>query len=142
MLLLLLIAPYWVNEILRAFAFRILFSTSGVINNALLSLHLLCAPVDLIGNDIALYAGLSYAYILMMVFSLYNAIESLAHNQIEAARDLGAPWWHIHLFVVMPFAKARYRFGLHPCVHAHRGCTCRPAGAWRASYPLVYVNRL
>ena len=24
---------------------------------------------------------------------------------IEAARDLGAPWWHIHLFVVMPFAK-------------------------------------
>ena len=26
-------------------------------------------------------------------------------DQIEAARDLGAPWWHIHLFIVMPYAK-------------------------------------
>jgi spermidine/putrescine transport system permease protein len=40
-----------------------------------------------------------------MIFPLYNAIESLDKNQIEAARDLGAPWWHIHLNVVMPFAK-------------------------------------
>jgi spermidine/putrescine transport system permease protein len=39
------------------------------------------------------------------MFPLYNAIESLDRNQIEAARDLGAPWWHIHLFVVMPYAK-------------------------------------
>ena len=31
--MLLLIIPYWVNEILRAFAFRILFGTGGLINN-------------------------------------------------------------------------------------------------------------
>ena len=40
-----------------------------------------------------------------MVFPIYNAIESLDHNQIEAARDLGAPWWRIHWRVVIPFAK-------------------------------------
>jgi spermidine/putrescine transport system permease protein len=40
-----------------------------------------------------------------MIFPLYNAIESLDKNQIEAARDLGAPWWRIHLEVVMPYAK-------------------------------------
>ena len=62
-------------------------------------------PIDFLGHDIALYPGLSYAYLLIMVFPLYNAIESLDKNQIEAARDLGAPWWHIHLFVVMPYAK-------------------------------------
>src|SRR3546814_6024299 len=55
--------------------------------------------------DVALYAGLSYAYILLMAFPLYNAIESLDHNQVEAARDLGAPWWRIHWRVVMPHAK-------------------------------------
>ena len=49
--------------------------------------------------------GLSYAYLLMMIFPLFNAIESLDKNQIEAARDLGAPWWHIHAYVVMPHAK-------------------------------------
>ena len=103
--MLLLIIPYWVNELLRAFAFGILFGTGGVINKLLLGAGLLEAPIDFIGRDIALYAGLTYAYLLLMMFPLYNAIEALDHNQIEAARDLGAPWWHIHLNVVMPFAK-------------------------------------
>jgi len=105
LLMLLLIVPYWVNEILRAFAFRIIFGTSGLINTMLLSAGLVHDPVDFLGMDVAMYTGLSYAYLLVMIFPLYNAIESLDHNQVEAARDLGAPWWHIHLFVVMPHAK-------------------------------------
>ncbi len=105
LLLLLLITPYWVNEVLRAFAFRFIFSTSGVLNKVLLAAGVVDAPVDFLGLDVGLYAGLSYAYLLLMVFPLYNALESLDRNQIEAARDLGAPWWHIHLNVVIPFAK-------------------------------------
>ncbi len=104
-LLLLLITPYWVNEVLRAFAFRVLFATSGILNKALLGLGLVSTPVDFLGLDVGMYAGLSYAYLLLMVFPLYNALESLPRAQIEAARDLGAPWWHIHLFIAMPFAK-------------------------------------
>lgn len=104
-LLLLLIIPYWVNEILRAFAFRVLLSTSGIVNQALLGSGLVTEPVDFLGADVGLYLGLSYAYLLMMIFPLFNAIESLDKNQIEAARDLGAPWWHIHAYVVMPHAK-------------------------------------
>ncbi|MGF1631179.1 MAG: ABC transporter permease [Kiloniellaceae bacterium] len=104
-MILLLILPFWVNEILRAFSFRILFGTSGVINAALQSLGIVDQPIDFMRADVALYAGLSYAYILLMVFPLYNAIESLDHNQIEAARDLGAPWWRIHWRVIMPHAK-------------------------------------
>jgi len=104
-LMLALIVPFWVNEILRAFALRIMFGTSGLINNTLVGLGLITERIDFLGLDVGLYVGLSYAYLLMMIFPLYNAIESLDKNQIEAARDLGAPWWHIHLFVVMPFAK-------------------------------------
>ena len=104
-MILLLILPFWVNEILRAFAFRILFGTSGVINAVLQTLGIVDQPIDFLRADVALYAGLSYAYILLMVFPLYNAIESLDHNQIEAARDLGSPWWRIHFRVVMPHAK-------------------------------------
>ncbi|WAC28507.1 ABC transporter permease [Ancylobacter sp. SL191] len=104
-LLLLLILPYWVNEILRAFAFRVLLSSGGIINQALLGSGLTSEPIDFLAADVGLYMGLSYAYLLMMVFPLYNAIESLDKNQIEAARDLGAPWWHIHAFIVMPHAK-------------------------------------
>lgn len=105
-MILLLILPFWVNEILRAFAFRILFGTSGVINAFLQTMGIIDQPIDFMRADVALYAGLTYAYILLMVFPLYNAIESLDHNQVEAARDLGSPWWRIHWRVVMPHAKA------------------------------------
>jgi spermidine/putrescine transport system permease protein len=71
----------------------------------LLKANLIKQPFDFIGQDIALYAGLTYAYLLLMIMPLYNAIEALDHNQIEAAQDLGAPFWRIHTDVVMPFAK-------------------------------------
>lgn len=105
LLLLLLIAPYWLNDILRAFAFRILFAESGLLNAMLLGAGLLDRPIDFIGQNIALYACLTYAYMLLMLFPLYNALEAFEHSQAEAARDLGAPWWHIHLFVVVPAVK-------------------------------------
>lgn len=105
LLVLSLIIPFWVNEILRAFAFRILFGDTGVINGFLISVGIIDQPVDFIRQDIALFAGLGYAYLLLMIFPIYNAIESLDRNQIEAARDLGSPWWRIHYRVVIPFAK-------------------------------------
>jgi spermidine/putrescine transport system permease protein len=104
-LMLLLVVPYFINEILRAFAFRVMFGTGGVINGVLIGLGLLKEPIDFLGADVALYAGLTYAYVLIMMFPLYNAIESLDRNQVEAARDLGAPWWRIHAEIVMPHAK-------------------------------------
>ncbi|MBL8894860.1 MAG: ABC transporter permease [Rhizobiales bacterium] len=105
LLMLALIVPYWVNEILRAFALRLLMATKGLINQVLVGTGIVDTPVDFLGLDVGLYVGLSYAYLLIMVFPLYNAIESLDKNQIEAARDLGAPWWRIHKDVVIPYAK-------------------------------------
>ena len=100
-----LIVPFWVNEILRAFAFKIIFGTTGLINNVLVGIGILDQPYEFIRNDFALWAGLSYAFILLMIFPIYNAIESLDKNQIEAARDLGSPWWRIHWRIVVPHAK-------------------------------------
>ncbi len=105
LLLIALIVPFWVNEILRAFAFRVLLSSNGLINTALINMGLIDTSFDFLRADIGLYLGLSYAYLLIMVFPLYNGIEALDKNQIEAARDLGASWWRIHKDVVMPFAK-------------------------------------
>jgi spermidine/putrescine transport system permease protein len=105
LILLGLVVPYWVNEILRAFSLRLLLATKGLINNILVGVGLIDTPIDFLGNNVGLYVGLSYAYLLVMIFPLYNAIESLDKNQIEAARDLGAPWWRIHKDVVIPYAK-------------------------------------
>ena len=100
-----LLIPFWVNELLRAFSFKIMFGSTGVINNFLVGIGILDQPFDFIHEGVALYAGLSYAYILLMIFPIYNAIESLDYNQVEAARDMGAPWWRIHKRIVIPHAK-------------------------------------
>jgi len=105
LLVVLLIIPYWINEILRAFALRIIFGDSGLLNDVLIFLYLTDEPIDFIRQDIALYAGLGYAYILLMLFPMYNVIESLDRNQIEAARDMGASWFRIHRRIVIPHAK-------------------------------------
>ena len=104
-LVLLLIIPYWINEILRAFAFKIIFGDSGVINEFLILFSIIDSPIDFIRANVALYAGLGYAYILLMIFPMYNVIESLDRNQIEAARDMGASWYTIHKRIVIPYAK-------------------------------------
>lgn len=100
-----LIVPFWINDILRAFAFRVLFGATGVINGIGQALGLWEAPVDFIRADVALYSALAYTYVLMMVFSIYGAVETLDRNQIEAARDMGASWWRVHWRVVLPVAK-------------------------------------
>ena len=105
LILLALIVPYWVNEILRAFSLRLLLASKGLINQVLMASGLTDAPIDFLGINVGLYVGLSYAYLLVMIFPLYNAIESLDKNQIEAARDLGAPWWRLHKDIVIPYAK-------------------------------------
>ena len=105
LMILALIVPFWVNEILRAFAFRILFGATGIINQFGMGMGLWDTPIDFIREDVALYAGLGYAYILLMIFPLFNAIESLDRNQIEAARDMGAGWLKVHWRIVIPFAK-------------------------------------
>ena len=63
-LMLMLVVPYWINEILRAFAFRVMFGTGGSHQRQAIDwrLGLIREPVDFIGADVALYAGLTYAY--------------------------------------------------------------------------------
>ena len=101
-----LIIPFWINELLRSFALRILFAGEGVINNVLISLGFIDTGINFIAMDIALYTGLTYAYILLMIFPLYNAIESLDTNQLEAAKDLGSSTIRTHWRIVIPHAKA------------------------------------
>ena len=106
LLVLALIIPFWINELLRSFAIRSLFAGEGVINNILLELGLISTAVNFIALDIALYTGLTYAYILLMIFPLYNALETLDTNQLEAAKDLGSSTVRTHWRIVIPHAKA------------------------------------
>jgi spermidine/putrescine transport system permease protein len=104
-LLLLLTIPFWINEILRSFAWFIILAYQGPLNRLLMALGVTAQPIRFLSGDTGVVIGMIYAFILFMVFPIYNAMESLDSDQIDAARDLGAPAWRIHWRVVMPHAK-------------------------------------
>jgi spermidine/putrescine transport system permease protein len=104
LLLLLLVIPFWINEILRTFAWYIILALSGPLNTLLVGLGLLAQPMRYYGLTGVLF-GMTYAFLLFMLFPLINAIETLDRNQIEAARDLGAGPLRIHARIVIPHAK-------------------------------------
>lgn len=97
--------PFWINEVLRTLSWYILLAFRGPLNAALLATGIIDEPIRWAG-DAGVLVGMVYAYILFMLFPIYNAIESLDKAQVEAARDLGAPLWRIHWRVVLPHAKA------------------------------------
>lgn len=105
LVILALIIPFWINEVLRTLAWYILLAFMGPLNAVLLAIGIIDQPVRWYGNG-GVLAGMTYAYILFMLFPIYNSIESLEKAQIEAARDLGAPTWRIHWRIVIPHAKA------------------------------------
>lgn len=104
-LFLLLFIPLWVSEILRSFAWWIILAFKGPLNAVLMQLGIIDVEIRWIAGFSPVVIGLVYTYVLFMLFPLYNAMQSLDNNQIEAAEDLGSPWWRTHWRVILPHAK-------------------------------------
>jgi spermidine/putrescine transport system permease protein len=108
-LLLLILIPMWVSEALRAFAWYIILTLNGPLNAVLVGMGMLEKPVrwqmGVFTSYDSIMIGLVYTYILFMLFPIYGSVQSLDTNQIEAAEDLGSPWWRTHWRVILPHAK-------------------------------------
>lgn len=104
-LFLLILVPLWVSEVLRSFAWFIILALKGPLNFLLLGIGVIDQPIRWLTGFRGVIIGLVYTYVLFMLFPLYNAIQSLDTNQIEAAEDLGSPWWRTHWRVILPHAK-------------------------------------
>jgi spermidine/putrescine transport system permease protein len=104
-LFLLLLIPLWVSEILRSFAWFIILALKGPLNALLLGTGVINDPIRWISGYRAIMIGFVYTYVLFMLFPVYNAVQSLDSNQIEAAEDLGSPWWRTHWRIILPHTK-------------------------------------
>ena len=109
LLMLGLLVPYAINELLRIFAWTMILANEGTLNSFLDVLGIISLGDDetihWLASNGAVFCVMVYAYILFMVFPVYNTIETLDPNQIEAAKDLGASTLRTHLRVVLPHAK-------------------------------------
>lgn len=88
--LILVMAPFWINFLIRSYAWVIILRTQGVLNTILLKLGLIQQPLALLYNDAAVLLGMVYALLPFMVLPIYVAIEQLDTRLLEAASDLGA----------------------------------------------------
>jgi putrescine transport system permease protein len=88
--LMLIILPFWTSFLLRVYAWVGLLKTDGAINNVLMGLGLLDAPLTLLYTDFAVYVGIVYSYLPFMILPLYSNLEKHDLQLLEAAADLGA----------------------------------------------------
>ena len=89
-LIMLVMIPYWTNSLVRLYSYNLLGATNGPINNFLLKIGAIEAPLDLLYSDGVVIIGLLTAMLPFSVLPLYTSIEKLDKSLLEASKDLGA----------------------------------------------------
>ena len=57
-----------------------------------------------VSTDTAIYIGIVYSYLPFMVLPLYASLEKTDETLLEAAADLGCPWWKAFWLVTVPLS--------------------------------------
>src|SRR5262249_7933069 len=73
LLMLCLLVPFWINEVLRAYAWRTLMARQGLLNQltdylGLGTVDYFNSQIPVLNANIALFVGMVYSYVLFMVF--------------------------------------------------------------------------
>ncbi len=103
-LLMLVVLPFWTSFLIRVYAWIMLLSPCGFINNMLMKFHFIDAPLQLMNNSYAACIGIIYAYLPFMILPLYSAIEKIDYSLIEAAYDLGSSPIKSFFSIIVPLS--------------------------------------
>jgi putrescine transport system permease protein len=105
-LLMLVILPFWTSFLIRVYAWIGILKPEGLLNQLLLSLHVINQPLIILNTYTAIFIGIVYSYLPFMVLPLYSSLEKMDYSLIEAAKDLGCPptsaFWKITFPLSLP----------------------------------------
>jgi putrescine transport system permease protein len=106
LLLVLVIAPFWINYLMRMLAWVNLLSPEGYVNDILMFLNIFDEPRQwLVGHHETVILGLVYGYIPFLILPLFAALDRIDQRVIEAAKDLGATARQAFFRVTLPLSK-------------------------------------
>ncbi|MFN3643577.1 MAG: ABC transporter permease [Gemmobacter sp.] len=106
-LFLAVVAPLWVSYLLRAYLWKTILGTNGILNTALMSLGLIDEPLGfLLYSQTAMVVTLTYIFIPFMVIPIYTALEKIPANLGEASADLGMGPVGTFLRVTLPLSMS------------------------------------
>jgi spermidine/putrescine transport system permease protein len=111
LILVLLIAPFWISYLMRVYAWQSLLQPDGYINDFLGIFGI--APVEwLAGKPVTVVLGLVYGYIPFMILPLFGSLDRINQSLLEAGRDLGASPFQTFRRVTLPLSKPAILAGL------------------------------
>jgi spermidine/putrescine transport system permease protein len=101
----LVIIPLWVSYLVRAYAWKTILGTGGVLNTLLQFFHITRHPVDsLLYSPFAVVLTLTHIYTPFVVLPIYAAMEHIPRNLVEASHDLGASPLQTFWRVIFPLS--------------------------------------
>jgi spermidine/putrescine transport system permease protein len=104
-LLLLLVLADELNPIVKIYAWRMLLGREGLINSALIRLHLVSHPVSwMLFGRFAVIVTLATSWITYTTIPIYAAMKAIDPSLFQAADDLGAGWWTKARRILLPLA--------------------------------------
>jgi spermidine/putrescine transport system permease protein len=104
LLLLLVIAPFFVTYLIRTLAWQTILADEGIVAETLRTLHVIGEDGRLLATSTAVVAGITYNFLPFMALPLYVSLEQIDTRLIEAAQDLYASKVQAFLRVTLPLS--------------------------------------
>lgn len=99
------VAPLWVSYLLRAYTWKTILGTTGILNSFLMSIGILSEPSSVfLYNQTAMIVTLIYVFIPFMVMPIYAVLEKIPVSLKEASGDLGVGRLRTFLNVTLPLS--------------------------------------
>ena len=105
LLYLLVIIPLWVSYLVRAYAWKTILGSDGVLNTLLQYLHIAHHPQGyLLYSPLAVVLTLTHIYTPFTFLPIYAALEHIPRKLMEASHDLGATPTQTFWRVIVPLS--------------------------------------
>jgi ABC-type spermidine/putrescine transport system permease subunit I len=109
-LLIWVLMPFWTSFLVRTFAWIVLLGRNGAINDLLLALGIVDAPVRMIYNFAGVMVGMVHALMPLCVLTMLSVMENIDANLTKAASTLGArggpAFWRVYFPLSVPGVAA------------------------------------
>ena len=99
----LIVLPFWMSYIVRAYAWKIILGESGIFNSLLLELGIIEKPLRFVlYSDFSVILCLIYIFLPFVCIPIYTSFEQISKSLVEASKDLGANSWVTFRKVIFP----------------------------------------
>jgi spermidine/putrescine transport system permease protein len=97
-----LVMPFFVNYLVRTYAWVVLLADEGLVNSLLVDVGATDQGIRMINTPWAVIGGLTYGYLVFMILPVFASLERMNPAVIEAGKDLYGSPRQTFLHVTLP----------------------------------------